>query len=164
MGYLNDLKARVAPGRIRTYLGGKIESARNIIYRLGYSIASRAVETLLKPESVVPTLVSLFVSGSPESVHLTLWCPNQNAFAETLGKHGFDVFSMLVVDLMHEFELGVWRAIFTHIIRVLYAATPDGSKVAEFNARCVYFAHDCFCSSTQSQVSSSPYFRLRYHS
>ena len=29
---------------------------------------------------------------------------------------------MLVVDLLHEFELGVWKALFTHLIRILYAA------------------------------------------
>ena len=33
----------------------------------------------------------------------------------------FDVFLMLVVDLMHEFELGVWKALLTHLIRMLYA-------------------------------------------
>ena len=29
---------------------------------------------------------------------------------------------MLVVDLLHEFELGVWKALFTHLIRLLYSA------------------------------------------
>lgn len=29
---------------------------------------------------------------------------------------------MLVVDLMHEFELGVWKTLFTHLVRLLYAA------------------------------------------
>lgn len=29
---------------------------------------------------------------------------------------------MLVVDLLHEFELGVWKTLFTHLIRLLYAA------------------------------------------
>ena len=28
---------------------------------------------------------------------------------------------MLVVDLMHEFELGVWKVVFSHLICVLYA-------------------------------------------
>jgi hypothetical protein len=42
---------------------------------------------------------------------------------------------MLVPDLLHEFELGVWKALFTHLIRVLYAAAPDGSLVAELNKR-----------------------------
>jgi hypothetical protein len=30
---------------------------------------------------------------------------------------------MLVVDLLHEFELGVWKSIFTHLLRIL-----DGLK------------------------------------
>jgi hypothetical protein len=40
---------------------------------------------------------------------------------------------MLVVDFLHEFELGVWKALFTHLIRVLYAAAPNGSLVAELD-------------------------------
>ena len=36
---------------------------------------------------------------------------------------------MLVVDLLHEFELGVWKALFTHLIRILHAAVPHGSLV-----------------------------------
>jgi len=42
---------------------------------------------------------------------------------------------MLVVDLLHEFELGVWKAILTHLIRILYAAGED--KVGLMNARYV---------------------------
>jgi hypothetical protein len=45
----------------------------------------------------------------------------KNAFVERLGS-GFNPSNMLVVDLLHEFELGVWKALFTHLIRVLYAA------------------------------------------
>ena len=53
---------------------------------------------------------------------------------------------MLVVDLLHEFELGVWKALFTHLIRVLYAAASDGSLVAEMDRRQVNFS---FLSSPQ---------------
>jgi hypothetical protein len=35
---------------------------------------------------------------------------------------------MLAVDLLHEFELGVWKALFTHLIRLLYAATGGFDK------------------------------------
>ena len=42
---------------------------------------------------------------------------------------------MLVVDLLHEFELGVWKALFSHLIRVLYAAAPHGSLVTELDRR-----------------------------
>ena len=46
---------------------------------------------------------------------------------------------MLVVDLMHEFELGIWKAIFTHLVRLLYAAGPGGRLVAELDRRYVAF-------------------------
>ncbi|KAG2055844.1 hypothetical protein BDR06DRAFT_1044714 [Suillus hirtellus] len=34
---------------------------------------------------------------------------------------GFNFFPMLVVDLLHEFELGVFKAVFKHLIRLLHA-------------------------------------------
>ena len=40
---------------------------------------------------------------------------------------------MLVVDLLHEFELGIWKALFSHLIRVLYAAAPGSSLVTELD-------------------------------
>lgn len=40
---------------------------------------------------------------------------------------------MLAVDLMHEFELGVWKALFTHLIRMIYAEYPD--QVGVLNER-----------------------------
>jgi hypothetical protein len=43
----------------------------------------------------------------------------QNAFSCKLTEFGFSLFSMLVVDLMHEFELGVWKAVFIHLLRIL---------------------------------------------
>jgi len=42
---------------------------------------------------------------------------------------------MLIVDLLHEFELGIWKALFSHLIRVLYAAAPKGSLVTELDRR-----------------------------
>lgn len=43
---------------------------------------------------------------------------------------------MLVVDLLHEFELGVWKSIFTHLIRLLFAAGKGSdSLVVELDAR-----------------------------
>ena len=49
--------------------------------------------------------------------------PFQNAFSARLGQFGFNFFQMLVVDLLHEFELGVWKALFTHLLRILNAAS-----------------------------------------
>lgn len=42
---------------------------------------------------------------------------------------------MFVPDLLHEFELGVWKAVFTHLMRVLYAV--GGDKIQELNRRYV---------------------------
>jgi hypothetical protein len=45
---------------------------------------------------------------------------------------------MMVVDLMHEFELGVWKTLFTHLIRILRAASKrPGALTDELNARYV---------------------------
>jgi hypothetical protein len=57
----------------------------------------------------------------------------QNAFSHRLRLLGFDIFEALTVDFMHEFELGVWKSVFTHILRLLEATSSK--SVAEFNAR-----------------------------
>lgn len=40
---------------------------------------------------------------------------------------------MFVVDLLHEFERGVWMNIFTHLMRILYAA--GGTTIQQLNYR-----------------------------
>jgi hypothetical protein len=42
---------------------------------------------------------------------------------------------MLVVDFMHEFELGVWKNLSTHLIRLLYAQKNGEELVAELDRR-----------------------------
>jgi hypothetical protein len=49
----------------------------------------------------------------------------------------FNISTMLVVDLMHEVELGVWKGLFAHLIQILYAATPGGKLVAILDERYV---------------------------
>jgi hypothetical protein len=53
---------------------------------------------------------------------------------EKLGAN-FDLPWMLVVDFMHEFELGVWKALFVHLIRILHAAAQGGRLVADLDER-----------------------------
>lgn len=57
----------------------------------------------------------------------------------------FQLSQMLVVDLLHEFELGVWKTVFSHLIRLLYAADAGSDKlVLELDSRLVlfiYFSH-----------------------
>lgn len=54
----------------------------------------------------------------------------QNAFAK-LDKLDFN--QMLVVDLLHEYELGIWKSLFAHLVRILESV--DGNAVDELNAR-----------------------------
>lgn len=40
---------------------------------------------------------------------------------------------MLVVDLLHEFELGVWKAVFTHLLRIVDSL--KGNLLGELDSR-----------------------------
>ncbi|KAG2058142.1 hypothetical protein BDR06DRAFT_876717 [Suillus hirtellus] len=85
----------------------KVEKAHEFIYKWGNTVDGPKVENTLGDGSWVPTI---------------------NQFAKKLGPLGLDTFRMLVVDLMHECELGTWKALFTHLIRLLYAL-PGGSQL-----------------------------------
>ncbi|KAJ8494675.1 hypothetical protein ONZ51_g2145 [Trametes cubensis] len=86
-----------------------IQDARELIYRDGYVVNSERVEALLQPTSLVPTT---------------------NAFGKL---DGLDYYQMLVVDLLHEYELGVWKSLFAHLVRILDSV--DSHAVDELNAR-----------------------------
>jgi hypothetical protein len=58
--------------------------------------------------------VSLFFCGVDVDILL-----RQNAFSDKLTPLGLNMFDMLVVDLMHEVELSVWKAVFIHLLRLL---------------------------------------------
>ncbi|KAI0735278.1 hypothetical protein C8Q76DRAFT_791844 [Earliella scabrosa] len=59
--------------------------------------------------------------------------PIQNAFSIRLSEHGLNSYQILAPDLMHEFELGVWKKVFEHLIRLIHAQGED--KIKEFNRR-----------------------------
>lgn len=44
-----------------------------------------------------------------------------------------NVYDLFVPDLMHEFELGVWKGTFNHLLRLL--AAQGAAAVQEFNRR-----------------------------
>ncbi|KAF8237557.1 hypothetical protein L208DRAFT_1247084, partial [Tricholoma matsutake] len=89
----------------RHYSEFQVNRAHDSIYSHRSLVNHTGIECMLKPMSLVPTV---------------------NTFAERLGPFGFNPYPMLVVDLMHEFELGVWKGTFMHIIWVLYAV-PGGA-------------------------------------
>ncbi|KAG2737185.1 hypothetical protein P692DRAFT_201670522, partial [Suillus brevipes Sb2] len=63
------------------------------------------------------------------------WVPTLNKFAQKLGPLGLDSFHMLVVDFMHECELGPWKALFIHLLRLLYALPRGSELVADLDSR-----------------------------
>jgi hypothetical protein len=102
----------------------KVTKAREFIAS-GHTVDGAKVENTLGEGSWVPILVSAIFSGAFLSTQTIC---SKNRFVHKLGKFGLDPFRMLVVDLMHECELGTWKALFTHLIRLLYAL-PQGSQL-----------------------------------
>ncbi|KAA1473807.1 hypothetical protein DENSPDRAFT_780478, partial [Dentipellis sp. KUC8613] len=112
MGWVLDMRRRAL--HVRVYFANKIAAARRAIYELGRVVNGTAVDRILKEFSLTPT---------------------QNAFVDLLSPHGFNIFDALVVDLLHEFELGVWKAVFIHLIRVLFVQLHGPNLIAELNSR-----------------------------
>ncbi|KAG2142779.1 uncharacterized protein EDB93DRAFT_1088702 [Suillus bovinus] len=77
-----------------------VSTACSLIYEKNHGVDSTAVELLLKPDS---------------------W----NMFSDHLHTFGFNVFIVLVVDLLHEFELGVWCMLLVHLLRILHSSNKD---------------------------------------
>ena len=57
----------------------------------------------------------------------------QNAFHTTFADFNLDVFSLFVVDLMHEFELGVFKDFLIHLLRLLHSCGAE--TIAELDRR-----------------------------
>ncbi|KIM78572.1 hypothetical protein PILCRDRAFT_11038 [Piloderma croceum F 1598] len=113
LGMVQDMKQRKTLARFDDEnRRRKVDIAREIIYEKNYAVNSPAVEVILKEQSLVLTL---------------------NAFSQRLAPLGFNLFIMLLVDLMHEFELGVWRALFIHLLHMLNAV--DKTLVDELDHR-----------------------------
>ncbi|KAI6112660.1 hypothetical protein F5141DRAFT_1003094, partial [Pisolithus sp. B1] len=113
MGMKRDMlcrkkKQRVDDDRRRN----KVEAARRHLFQHGAGLNGQRIKDLLYDESLVPT---------------------RNAFSTRLAEFLINFFLLFLVDLLHEFELGVWKAIFTHLLRILIAI--GGMAVAEVNWR-----------------------------
>ncbi|KAI0701452.1 hypothetical protein C8T65DRAFT_788248 [Cerioporus squamosus] len=96
----------------------KIRRARELIFR-GYSLTSKRVKKLLEDQSLNPI---------------------RSAFSTLLSDQGLDVYQLLAPDLMHEFELGVWKNTFAHLMRILEAPGVSGEIIQEFNNRFAPFS------------------------
>jgi hypothetical protein len=71
--------------------------------------------------------------------------------------HGFDLYRMFVPDIMHEFDSGVWKSIFIHLLRIL--SSVKGNKLSELNRRCALLASFIECIDLLvHQVQAGPNF------
>lgn len=108
----------------------KIQKARKLIYKENHSVTSAEVERLLKEQSLVPTRVSLSFFML---MYFNSSSKNKNAFTEWLAPLGFNMYPIFVVDLLHEIELGTWRSLFIHLLRILECV--GGGLVNELDCR-----------------------------
>ena len=131
LGTLQDGKRRSKLRVNSHHLRTKVAIARGIIYGNGTRVYTNAVNSILKSESLVPTTVCGFTITSPDRARYLI--DFQNAFHTTFADHSLDVFSLFVVDLMHEFELGVFKDFLIHLLRLLYACGTE--TVTEFDRR-----------------------------
>jgi hypothetical protein len=130
MGKVRDMKQRKTLARIDDETRrGKVDLARDIIYNRHYVVNSTAVENILKAQSWVPTDVSASLITSELVANFQM----QNVFSRKLAPFGFNPYQILVVDFMHEFELGVWKALFIHLLRILEAY--DKTLLVELDRR-----------------------------
>ncbi|KAK7042827.1 GLOBIN domain-containing protein [Favolaschia claudopus] len=102
MGTAADMRRRQKIREDNAWYRRTIDTARRWIFEKGYLVAGAAINRILKPTSLVPT---------------------RNAFSK-LAQYGFNFFSMFVPDFLHEVELGGWKSLFLHLIRVLHAYNP----------------------------------------
>ena len=133
LGTHNDLRRRATTERVDDDdRRSKVDLVRKWIYEKGMSVTSVHVRRVLGSEALVPTRVS--ASTLPNSRNtIDIFFIFQNAFSEKLSALGFDFYKMYLVDLLHEFELGVWRDIFKHLLRILYA--HGSNAITELNQR-----------------------------
>ncbi|KAJ3804112.1 hypothetical protein F5876DRAFT_70902 [Lentinula aff. lateritia] len=88
-----------------------IEKARKKFFKHGKGIRSTAVENELKGSCT----------------------PHRNAFSAAFHDLGFNYFALFVNDIMHEIELGTFRDLIIHLIRMCHAMGKD--TVQELNQR-----------------------------
>ncbi|KAI0349319.1 hypothetical protein OH77DRAFT_1490928 [Trametes cingulata] len=112
MGTMNDLHRRNWVRQDDEDLRYRIKMTRRWIFEDGISLNSKYIARVLDPLSITPT---------------------RSAFSVRLREYGFNFYSLFVPDLMHEFELGTWKSIWVHLLRILYAAGED--LIQELNRR-----------------------------
>ena len=110
-----------------------ISNACEWIFVKGIGVAAKWIQDTLGPKSQMPIQVRNKSYCSCCTAPITYAMSLQSAFSTRMSSQGFNVYSIFVVDLLHKFELGVWKAVFTHLLRVLHAEGQD--KIQILNTR-----------------------------
>ncbi|KAF8263216.1 hypothetical protein EI94DRAFT_1807601 [Lactarius quietus] len=107
-----------------------IEEAHKTMFEKGSAITSKQVQKHLNAHSMVPT---------------------RNAFSDVLTSVGQNYHDIFVVDLLHEFEIGIWKLVLTHLIRMLYAIPGKGvGCIGILDTSMPTFSHDTICKLPKS--------------
>ncbi|TEB40253.1 hypothetical protein FA13DRAFT_1572898, partial [Coprinellus micaceus] len=94
----------------------RVIAAQKVI-QLGYAVDNKNhIESKLQPHGLVPV---------------------ETAFSKNLSELDFDVLAALAVDILHEFEIGVWKRLYMHLLRLLdaFSGQRNISLAAELDAR-----------------------------
>jgi hypothetical protein len=127
---VRDGKRRKTWARISSSHLETVKLARKHIYEENWAVDSAPVKRLLDEHSLTPTGVCPHL---PKVTYQLLTKADQNAFSTMLSNQEFSIHSALVIDLLHEIELGVWKDVFTHLLRILQATGNE--KIHELDRR-----------------------------
>ncbi|THV03577.1 hypothetical protein K435DRAFT_817199 [Dendrothele bispora CBS 962.96] len=113
LGTKGDRSRRETKARVDTqHRRNMIEHVRKWVFDFGKSVTNQAVDTFLQPYS---------------------WVPTNNIFSERFAKFGVNFYEMLTPDVLHEVELGVWKSLLTHLVRIMF--TVGNAAVQNMNRR-----------------------------
>ncbi|THV02952.1 hypothetical protein K435DRAFT_652343 [Dendrothele bispora CBS 962.96] len=113
IGTINGMKRLIKKSRVDSEeRQERVIAVKKLIFIQGCAVRSRRVLQILKDGSYVPTMSHL------------------SKFFLPLGVNMFDIFP---TDILHDFELGKWRDVFTHLCRILQSI--GGDKLNSLNKR-----------------------------
>ncbi|KAJ2980785.1 hypothetical protein NUW54_g10956 [Trametes sanguinea] len=118
-------------------LRSNIKRAHKWLFTHGYAVTSKRVHDVLDARSLVPI---------------------QAAFSQRIGEvnPGFNFYEIFAPDLMHEFELGMWKETFLHLMCLLHVQGRD--TVQEFDRRFVILISHMSTSSQDRRMCAMPTF------
>lgn len=130
MGTLSDLARRTQePRQDNEAMHSWIARVREWIFKLGMSPDSAFIKkTPIGHASANPTRVSP-PTACPD--RMLILVPKQCAFSIRFAEFGQSAYELFVPDLLHEFELGVWKSTFTHLVRILIAAGRNAVQILD---------------------------------